>query len=330
MKFLGFLIAFTVFSFVYISCIQEEEYECVNAFDCPEGFFCVDRVCVPPESIADENSTNDSSEIKDDVKPDDTSTEADPEDSDDIDNGNGNAIEDADEVPDESVACDPGYHMEIDGDDENDDGEYSCVKNVACNPDPCNGGQCADKGLTATCKCLTGYAGRWCTDCDEGYLKSTVDEKCKPDCAHHDYGCTGAKECKVDPVKNEAGCICAEHYSGIDCTICDGAHFCNNHGMCSAPGGAPICSCSSNWTGNNCFQCADGYIFQMSISDCIKNCTTTCGNLFSNGNCQFTGTKMDCVCDPGWTSPPAIFITSITPECSVCDTANPPAGGCPE
>jgi len=182
--------------------------------------------------------------------------------------------------------------------------------------------------MTVTCKCLTGYAGRWCTDCDTGYLKSIVDQKCKPDCDNGTYNCTGSKVCGIDPVKNEAGCVCAEYYSGTDCAICDATHFCSSHGTCSAPSGAPICSCTGNWTGNDCSQCLEGYIFQG--GNCIQNCNSTCGNILSNGSCQFTGSKMECVCDSGWTSPPPMFITPITPECSVCDTANPPVGGCPE
>lgn len=322
------------------SCITEDG-GCVNFTDCPEGYFCEDGVCVPSESRDEKVSQNDNNvvdNVVDNVVVDDDTT---VNDENAVDQNEDNDIfsqdddkvsqdEDPDENPDESTECPPGWHFEEEGDDENGDGKYTCVQNVACSSEPCNGGQCTDKGMTATCVCLTGYAGRWCEDCDEGYLKSTVDGKCKPDCENHDYGCTGSKACDIDPSTNEAGCVCAQHYFGADCTMCDGAHFCSNRGTCSAPSGAPICSCTGNWTGNDCSQCsiADGYIIQE--GNCIKNCNVTCGNLLSNGSCEFTGTKMECVCESGWLSPPAFLITALTPECSVCDTDNPPAGGCPE
>ncbi len=363
------LIIFLLFQLYFVSCIQEESAECITAVDCPDGFLCIDGFCNPPESSTDNSNKDDSSEVPDNAVPDNGLTGNDsnivPDDSEKNDGSpDSNFVPDDDgsETPDEGPVCTedtcsgfgtcemvdgkpkctcdefhkgddcsecvPGYHMEVLDDDENGDGKFSCVKNVACTPDPCNGGQCTDKDMTVTCKCTTGYTGRWCTDCDTGYLKSIVDQKCKPDCDHGTYSCTGNKICGINATTNEAGCVCATYYSGTDCTVCDGVHFCNSHGTCSAPSGAPICSCTGNWTGNDCSQCLEGYILQG--GNCIQNCSSTCGNILSNGSCQFTGSKMECVCDSGWTSPPAIFITPLTPECSVCDTANPPVGGCPE
>ena len=326
-----------ILALFFINACITDEGGCVNFTDCPEGYICEDGACIPPESLDDTVSQNDDS-VTDNVTASDDATvndenAVDQNDDNDIfsqDDDNISQDETPDETPDESAECPPGWHFEEEGDDENDDGKYTCVQNVACSSEPCNGGQCTDKGMTATCVCLTGYAGRWCADCDEGYLKSTVDGKCKPDCENHDYECTGAEECGVDPTTNEAGCVCAQHYFGTDCTMCDGIHFCNSHGTCSAPSGAPICSCTDNWTGNDCSQCsiADGYIIQE--GNCIKNCNSTCGQFLppSYGDCQFTGTKMECVCDSGWKNP--FLISFITPECSECDTANPPSGGRPE
>ncbi|HOB72559.1 MAG TPA: hypothetical protein PKM18_12320, partial [bacterium] len=321
------LIIFLLFQLYFVSCIQEESAECITAVDCPDGFLCIDGFCNPPESSTDNSNKDDSSEVPDNAVPDNGLTGNDsnivPDDSEKNDGSpDSNFVPDDDgsETPDEGPVCTedtcsgfgtcemvdgkpkctcdefhkgddcsecvPGYHMEVLDDDENGDGKFSCVKNVACTPDPCNGGQCTDKDMTVTCKCTTGYTGRWCTDCDTGYLKSIVDQKCKPDCDNGTYNCTGSKVCGIDPVKNEAGCVCAEYYSGTDCAICDATHFCSSHGTCSAPSGAPICSCTGNWTGNDCSQCLEGYIFQG--GNCIQNCNSTCGNILSNGSCQFT------------------------------------------
>lgn len=237
---------------------------------------------------------------------------------------------------DDCSDCVPGYHMETDDDDENGDGKFSCVKNVACTPDPCNGGGCEDKDMTVTCTCLSGYTGRWCTECDTGYLKSTVDQKCKPDCDNYDYECSGSETCGVDPIKNEAGCVCAEYYSGSGCTTCDGAHFCNSHGTCSAPSGAPICSCTGNWTGNDCSTCADNYIPYNNM--CVEDCDPSCGqpggfiNQESHGECVYTSGSGVCQCDAGWKDPIVMFLPMV-PECSECNKSSPPpeysTNGCP-
>ncbi|HNW83586.1 MAG TPA: hypothetical protein PKG52_11925, partial [bacterium] len=249
MKFLNFLsvIVLSLICLTIASCIQEDADECVNALDCVNGFICLDGVCVDPNSsTGDSDKTlvdNDTAVLLDNDIAD---TENDDDQLFDFDNNENDMDQttipddEVDEVPDPDtvVECEPGYHLEAEGDDENGDGNRGCVKNVTCISEPCNGGQCTELEFTVTCKCTTGY------------LKSTVDDKCKPDCDNGTYNCTGSKVCGVDPVKNEAGCLCAQYYSGTDCTICDATHFCSSHGTCSAPSGAPICSCTGNWTGN--------------------------------------------------------------------------------
>ncbi|HNW83785.1 MAG TPA: hypothetical protein PKG52_12935, partial [bacterium] len=257
------------------------------------------------------------------------------------DSGEIDADENAD--VDNAVECDPGYHMEAEGDDENGDGIRGCVKNVTCITEPCNGGTCTELEFTVTCKCITGYAGRWCTDCDTGYLKSTVDDKCKADCTTGSYGCTGSKECVVDPVKNEAGCVCAEFFSGTECTTCDAAHFCNNHGTCAASGANAVCTCYDSWAGDaSCSKCAAGYISYEGncVEGCAYYCEATAGSFIgssmvtatSYGTCQIVSGTATCVCDAGWENPTLYGNIGgfIIPVCSQCDTDNPPVGGCPE
>lgn len=339
------------------SCIQEDADQCVNALDCFNGFVCVDGVCVDPnagtgdkdsiqsdsdsavapDSDADQSVSDGQTDDQDDIVTDTDVVQADPDQT--------VSDDEADEVPDPDTAvdCEPGYHLEAEGDDENGDGQRGCVKNVTCITEPCNGGACTELEFTVSCKCTTGYAGRWCTDCDTNYLKSTVDSKCKPDCAIGTYNCTGTKECKVDPAKNEAGCGCKEFFLGTDCTLCDASHFCSNHGSCSAATGSAVCTCDAAWSGNaTCSACGQGYI--VDGGNCIKGCDYYCeatvGSVIdgyfvsatSYGTCQIISGNATCVCDAGWENPTlyGVIMGIIIPVCSQCDTDNPPVGGCPE
>lgn len=350
MKFLNSFAVLYLLCLLMVSCIQEEADECVNALDCFNGFVCVDGMCVDPNAHIDEDLVeNDTIPFDNDTA--DVETDDDPLfdlDNNDNDTDQTTSDDEIDEVPDPDTAieCDPGSHFEAEGDDEDGDGERGCVKNVTCISEPCNGGACTELEFTVSCKCTAGYAGRWCTDCDTGYLKSTVDEKCKPDCDHGTYSCTGTKECGVDTVKNEAGCVCKEFFSGTDCTLCDTAHFCSSHGTCSASTGSAVCTCDAAWSGNaNCSTCGQGYI--VDGANCIEGCTDYCGatvgtmfniggtmsmvNATSYGDCQIKSGEATCVCDAGWeTTSTIVFPPIIKPACSDCDTDNPPVGGCPE
>ncbi|HOB72603.1 MAG TPA: hypothetical protein PKM18_12540, partial [bacterium] len=173
-----------------------------------------------------------------------------------------------------------------------------------------------------------------------------VDQKCKLDCDHGTYNCTGTKVCGVDPVKNEAGCVCKEYFSGTDCLSCDAAHFCSSHVTCAASGENAVCTCNEAWTGNaSCSACTTGYL--VDGANCIPGCTDYCGksagslvdiggstymvNATSYGDCQIISGNATCVCDAGWkTTSTIIFPPIIKPACSDCDTSNPPVGGCPE
>ena len=237
---------------------------------------------------------------------------------------------------DDCSECTPGYHLEDVGDDENGSGERDCAKNVICTSDPCNHGTCVETEWSVTCTCNDGYQGRWCDECKAGYLLSTVDDVCKPDCATGDYGCTGSKECEVNSTTNEAGCVCKEGFSGTDCTVCDSATYCNSHGTCSASGGTPTCVCNEEYTGSDCSACAEDYIADGGI--CIEGCNASCGqaegfiNEESHGECQVSGGSAECQCDSGWKDP-MIMILPMVPECSECVKGSPPpeysTNGCP-
>ncbi len=352
-----FLLILLVLFFTVTSCIQEEA-GCVNITDCPAGHTCEDGVCVPSESwdgtsshndsstMPDTSSGNDSALVNDGNTEDNGTTDEDsnlpPQDEDNAGTDSQNNDEAPDEVPDDITDCDPGWHLEDEGDDENGSGTRDCAENVICNDYPCHqNGKCEETEWSATCDCYEGYDGRWCDECAAGYLLSTVDSKCKADCTTGNYGCTGSKECEVDPTTNEAGCACKENYSGTDCTICDPSVFCNSHGSCSAVTGSPVCTCDEAWSGDaTCTSCGDGYL--QDGTNCIEGCTNYCGYSMgivtdglvladSNGSCQIVSGSAECVCDAGWKT----IITynlggQIKPPCSDCDEDNPPTGGCPE
>jgi len=335
--------------FLVTSCIQEDK-GCVNVSDCPEGYICELGDCVLSETWDSSGSKNDDSITDNSIVNDNAVVSDDSADNvtvnDDLPNNDEDTAPDVDEQPDEQPddgpECEAGWHMEDEGDDENASGDRDCAKNVICNNNPCNqNGKCTETEWSATCECYEGYDGRWCEICASGYLLSTVDDKCKADCATGDHGCTGTKECGVDPGTNEAGCVCKENYSGTDCTICDSAVFCNSHGACYASTGSPVCTCEAAWNGDaTCSTCAEGYLLES--GNCIEGCTDYCGYSMgivsaglvladSNGSCEIVSGEAKCVCDSGWKSTITYNIGGqIKPPCSDCDTDNPPAGGCPE
>lgn len=126
---------------------------------------------------------------------------------------------------------------------------------------------------------------------------------------------------------DESTCQCAEHYSGSDCLTCDGSHFCNGHGTCTAEKqyGTTTCSCTDHFTGAKCSECEEGYHINDAGTKCIEDCSSTCGqvgilNLYptSHGHCDYSGDKGKCLCDPCYTTSGVALIapTIATPECA--------------
>ena len=183
---------------VFAACASDEDDACVTAFDCPDGYSCVDSVCRPPaaETDTDENGNQDGSDTSDLPTPGDENGEL-------PDNGALPGENDGDaEIPDDIVECpngcsgfgdcdfttgkctckeyhngedcsecEEGYHLEAEGDDEDGNPDIrSCVANITCNPNPCNNSGCREEGDTVKCTCSTSThsAGRWCDECIEG------------------------------------------------------------------------------------------------------------------------------------------------------------------
>ena len=347
----------------FISCITDEMDMCVNLYDCDPGQQCIDGVCVPGEGVqndddntvhpsidrdqssSDDKQTphNDDNELNDmDVPDDRESSDTEGEEivvcKPDSCNGNG-----ACSVVDGQIVCecDEGYK----GDDCSECAEgYSlesgeCVEIISCDPDPCNGaGECLEMGNTVTCNCDSKYTGQWCENCADGYLKSSVDGKCKPDCITGNINCLPNMECRVDPDTNEAGCDCKEGYFGTNCNSCDPSFFCSGRGSCNVQSNLAVCTCNTGYGGADCSTCASGYKDFNNDGTCYEDCHSSCGQsggLFSTksyGTCQFTGSKGECVCDQGWEDP-IIILPPFAPECSICKKNDPPpehsTDGCP-
>ena len=124
---------------------------------------------------------------------------------------------------------------------------------------------------------------------------------------------------------DESTCQCAEHYSGTDCLTCDGSHFCNGHGTCTADRtGQTTCECKDHFTGAKCNECEDKYHLNDAGTKCIKDCDSSCGqasyliNPASHGHCDYSGDEGVCVCDPCWmtTGVALVLPTFETPECA--------------
>jgi hypothetical protein len=301
------LISLFFLCFVLISCSDDEEVQgCVTAFDCPDGYSCIDSLCQPQGSEITDADNQDPADGSGNSDPtDSTSSElpgnndsdtgdsslpgendGDVEIPDDIqgcpngcsdfgecDFSTGKCTCDATHQGEDCSECKEGFHLEAVDDDENGDGKVSCAPNLTCNPNPCNNNGCREEGDTVVCTCTqtNHQSGRWCEMCAEGYIKSNVDGKCKEDCSL--MTCTAPKKCGIDYTTNEAGCNACdnEYYTGTDCKSCDTVHFCNGHATaCVVEGGTEKCTCEAAYTGSACNTCASGYFQSNGL--CVKNC----------------------------------------------------------
>ena len=349
------LISVLFLCFVFVACVSDEDSEksCITAFDCPDGYSCIDSICQPP--VAETDADHDVDDGSQDVK-------------DDSDSGNSDSIlpgeNDVDiEIPDGVVECPngcsgfgecnfetgictctdnhggedcsecaEGYHWEAEDDDEDGNPDIrSCVVNQTCDPNPCNNNGCKEVGDTVKCTCAAAnhQGGRWCERCADGYLLNNAGV-CKEDCTLKT--CTPPQKCGIDYASNEASCNACEneYYTGTDCKSCDPVHFCNGHATaCVVEGGTEKCTCEAAYTGSTCNTCASGYFQSNGV--CIKNCEVnkcfksyTCVSPYSDiltatveGHGTCNSSTGGCNCDAGWLTGTSTLGVGTTVQCGM-------------
>lgn len=364
--------------FVFIACASDDDEGCVTVLDCPSGYSCIDSVCRPPVAEQDADAPENPDEVSDPSieLPDENSdtelhgeADGDSEIPDDItgcpkacsgfgecDFATGKCTCDEKHSGEDCSECKEGFHWESVEDDEDGDGVVSCAQNRKCSDKPCGeDATCSTQGNTAVCTCSGNYTGRWCNECNAGFLMNN-EGICKPDCTK--ISCQEPLKCGIDSTTNEAGCnSCDEFYSGSDCKSCDIAHFCNGHATaCVVESGTEKCTCETGYAGKDCTSCASGYVLQDGV--CAQCSATQCFQSFSCTG-TLTGAEYSvpghcnpstCQCDSGWltgTSSYGIGETVYCTDlvfgipldsrnnvlCTVCDENNPPStyatSGCP-
>lgn len=84
---------------------------------------------------------------------------------------------------------------------------------------------------------------------------------------------------------------------------------CSDHGTCSVVDDAAVCTCTDNFTGDDCSTCADGYT--LTDGACVQAETCADNNpCTDNGTCVEGDSGLSCTCDDGFAGD----------TCDTCDT----------
>jgi laminin gamma 1 len=190
------------------------------------------------------------------------------------------------------------------------------------------------------CKCLIGYSGQNCENCDDGYRRELINgdsfKRCMPcTCNNHSNSCD----------RNTGKCNCIHHTTGDNCERCVEGYYgnplngnqndckkcqCPNDGPCAeifnyqSNNGDVVClNCPEGTQGNLCEMCEDGYFMNgKKCEKCIcnenidENSIGNCDTL--NGDCLrcvYNTTGSDCEkCLPGYWGN-----ASTQDKCSSCN-----------
>ncbi|XP_067868734.1 multiple epidermal growth factor-like domains protein 9 [Heterodontus francisci] len=155
------------------------------------------------------------------------------------------------------------------------------------------------------CDCLPGYVGLQCSDCAEGFYRSTITGQCSV------CGCnaTGAANSQCD---STGKCHCKEGVSGLKCNQCQTLHYkfneagcrpcqCNNLSKeCDHITG--IClNCTGNSKGRYCEKCKDSFYRKPGTNHTAVCERCPCSVVTSSGSCQIVSGEAVCdQCKPGY------------------------------
>lgn len=232
-----FLISIFFLSFFFIACTVKDEIECVNSFDCPAGYSCIDAVCMDQqEVVSDSGNTPDTQESISDNSQNDNSTSTDNNTTDKETNDNtvsDQETSDKSELNDNSTVPDEAVDNNENPDETPDSATDATPDEIPDEttdetPD-------IDNSTAITCSTLTCGTNAHCED-------YTGTAKCVCDSFYQDEDNNGT---------------CLETCTLFDCNETAWGAF-NN---CSIINGAPVCSCDSfaGYTGNHCTECRSDY-----------------------------------------------------------------------
>ncbi|MGI6395138.1 MAG: hypothetical protein ACOX2F_10510 [bacterium] len=277
--------------FIFSSCTSSDDFECITAFDCPDGWLCVDGFCVDPSAGSDSSDADIEEHVsnnkeKEEDGNDSSETEETPDITDDFEKPdesvNDEFLSDFDdevidiESHDEDIVASTCGNGDVEGEEECDfgkkdnDGSYG-----GCNSDCTWADNCGDGEIN-------GPEGA--EECDlgikNGILKCEYGEKsckvCDEECKEHggetaycgDGVVNGAESCD-DGEKNGQYGFCNKECSSInkcgDSIVQDGEKCDGNSSTCKEVLGGQFTSkkveCKEScdgWITDEC-DCEDGY-----------------------------------------------------------------------
>jgi len=186
-------------------------------------------------------------------------------------------------------------------------------------------GTCDDSGAAVVCKCVSGYAGRDCSECAAGHHNNgpgicVLDQQCMPN------SCGGHGACTV--AAGVVSCACDAGSSGTYCDSCSlGYHrtitgtcevnqacsdnSCTSHGTCADATGTPVCACAAGYAATSCNQCAAGFHLD-TAQVCVLDQQCMPNSCSGHGACGASNGLVGCTCDTGYTGA----------YCSSCSTGH--------